>query len=93
LKNIEVNLNNVLIMIEDFNIRDNDWDLLYPHHLSHVNTLWEVADNFGLELSTSINPVSTWYVDNSQDLNSVLDLIFLRTKLKEFNNHVISLDL
>jgi len=29
LKDIEVNLNNVLIMIEDFNIRDNDWDPLF----------------------------------------------------------------
>jgi len=31
LKNIEVNLNNILIMTEDFDIRDNDWNPLYPH--------------------------------------------------------------
>jgi len=80
-------------MTEYFNIRANDWDLSYPHHLSYVNTLWEVVDNFGLELSTFINLVLTWYVDNFQDLNSVLDLIFLRTELEEFNNHVISPDL
>ena len=50
-----------------------------------------MVDNFGLELSTSINPVSTQYVDNSQDSNSVLDLIFLRTRLEKFNNYTISL--
>jgi len=31
LKNIKVNLNNVLIMIKDFNIRDNDLDPVYLH--------------------------------------------------------------
>ena len=29
LKYTEVNLNNILIMIEDFNIRDRNWNLLY----------------------------------------------------------------
>jgi len=56
-----------------------------------MDTFQEVVDNFGLELSTSINPVSTQYVDNSQDSNSVLDLIFLRTRLEKFNNYTISL--
>jgi len=31
----------------------------------HMNMLQEVADSFGLEMSTSINPVSTKYMDNS----------------------------
>jgi len=39
LKNTEVNLNNILIMIGDFNIRDNDWNLLYSHHSVHADTL------------------------------------------------------
>ena len=47
------------------------------HHSSHEDTLHEVADSFSLELLTSINPVLTQYVDNSQDSNSVLDLMFL----------------
>ena len=42
LKNIEVNLNNVCIMTGDFNIRDNDWNLLYPHHFVHTNTLMKL---------------------------------------------------
>ena len=59
-------------MIEDFNIRDNDWDPSYSYHLVYTNMLQEVADSFGLEISTPINPVSTWYIDNYQDLNLVL---------------------
>ena len=80
----------ILIMTEDFNIRDNNWDLLYPHHLSYTDILWEVVDNFSLELSISIIPVFMWYLNSSQDSSLILDLIFLRTGLEEFNNHIIS---
>jgi len=34
IKNTEVNLNNVLIIIGDLSIRDNNWDLSYSHHLT-----------------------------------------------------------
>ena len=64
LKDTEINLNNVLIMTKDFNIRDNDWDLSYFYYLVHTNMLQEVANSFGLEISTPINSVSTWYADN-----------------------------
>jgi len=59
-------------MIEDFNIRDNDWDLLYSYHSTYMNTLREIANSFSLELSTPIDQVPTHYADNSQDMNSVL---------------------
>jgi len=39
LKDTEVNLNNVLVMIGDFNIRDHDWNLSYSYHLVHMNML------------------------------------------------------
>jgi len=39
LKNTEVNLNNVLAMTGDFNIRDNDWNLSYPYHSVHTDIL------------------------------------------------------
>ena len=45
-----------------------------------------MANSFSLKMSTPINLVFTRYVDNSQDLNLVLDLMFLQTELVEFNN-------
>ena len=40
-----------------------------------------------------INPVPIWYVDNFQNSNSVLSLMFFHTELKEFNNYLISPDI
>jgi len=50
LKDTEVKLNNILIMIRDFNIRDNIWDFLYPHHSTHTDTLREIADSLNLNV-------------------------------------------
>ena len=55
--------------------------------------LWEVANSFGLEMSTSINPISTQYINNFQDLNSVLGLMFFWAGLVKFNKHDILPDL
>jgi len=52
-------------MTVDFNIRDNDWDPSYPYHSIHADTLREIADSFNLELSSSVNQVPIWYMDNS----------------------------
>ena len=48
--NIEVNLNNVLIMVGDFNIRNNNWNPSYPHHSTYADILREIADLFNLEI-------------------------------------------
>ena len=77
LKNIEVNLNNVLIMIGDFNIRDNNWDFLYPHYPVHTNTLREIIDLFNLELSIPINKIPTAYADNMTESNLIINLMLL----------------
>ena len=93
LKNTEINLKNILIIIGDFNIRNNDWDPSYPYHSLYTDMLWEFADSFGLELLISINPVLIWYTDNSQGSNSVLDLMFLRIGLEKLNNYIILPDI
>jgi len=59
LKNTEVNLNNVLIITENFDIRNNSWDPSYSHYLTYVYILQEVANSLNLELSMPINSVST----------------------------------
>ena len=87
LKNTKVNLNNILIMTQDFNIRDSDQDSSYSHYLSYSGILREIADNLNLDLSTSINPVSTQYVDNFQNSNLIIDLMFLYAKSERFNNN------
>ena len=76
LKDTEMNLNNILIITGDFNIRDNNWDPLYLHHSIHADTLREIADSFTLELSMSVDQASICYTDNSQDSNLVLYLVF-----------------
>ena len=80
-------------MIRDFNIRNNDWNSLYLYYSTYLNILREITDSFNLKLSSSIIQVSTQYTDNSQDSNSVLDLIFLQANTEEFNNHMILSDL
>ena len=93
LKNIKINLSNILIMIESFNIRNNNWDLLYPHYSIHADTLSKVANSFNLELSIPINQFSTRYADNPSKSNSVIDLIFVWTNSEEIDTHSILLNL
>jgi len=59
LKDTKVNLNDILIITGDFNIRDNNWNLLYLYHSTYVDILREISDYFNLELSISINQVPT----------------------------------
>ena len=76
-------------MTGNFNIRDNNWNSSYPHHLTHTDTLRKIAESFNLELSMLVNQVLTQCVNNSQGSNLVLDLMFLYANMEEFNNHSI----
>ena len=55
LKNTEANINNVLIMTEDFNIRDSIWDLLFSYYSSHSNILINIANSLNLYISKPTN--------------------------------------
>jgi len=82
-------LNNTVIITGDFKIRNNDWNVLYSYHSIYMDILHEIADNSNLELLLLINLVFIWYIDNIQDSDSVIDLMFLYVNLEKFNNHQI----
>jgi len=77
LKNTEVNINNLLIMTGNFNIRDSLWDPAFPHHSSISDDLIIIADSFNLVLSVPANSVPTRYSDIVGESNLVIDLMFL----------------
>ena len=91
-KDTEVNINNLLIMIGDFNIRDSLWDLSFPHHSSISNDLLIIADLFNLNLLIPTNSYPTRYSDTEDKANSVIDLMFLRNGSNELNSHLIHPD-
>jgi len=89
LKDTEVNLNQVLIMMGDFNIRDSLWDPSFPFHSSISDNLIMIADLFDLALSSPTNPGPTRFSDTAGESNSVIDLMFLRCGSTELDHHTI----
>jgi len=89
LKDTEVNIDNLIIMTGDFNIRDSLWDPSFPHHSLISNDLFILVDSFNLELLIPINPILTRYSDTSGMSDSVLNLMFLCSNSSELNHHVI----
>ena len=87
-----LNIRNLLIMTGDFNICDSLWDPSYNFHSSISDDLFVIADSFNLFLSFPIDQVPTRYADNANDLNSVLDLMYLRCNSEEINSHIIHPD-
>ena len=64
LKNTEDNINNVLVIAEDFNIRDNSWSLSFPYHSIYSDLLTDITDFINLYIFKTTNQVSTRYLNN-----------------------------
>ena len=76
-------------MTGDFNIRDSLWDPTFPFHSSISDDLIMIADSFDLSLSSPTNPGPTRFSDTTGESNSVIDLMFLRHRSAELDNHSI----
>jgi len=66
LKDTEVNIDNILIMTGDFNIRDCLWDPSYPFHFSYKDNFFKIANSFHVELSIPTEIFPTRYSNNTQ---------------------------
>ena len=88
-KNTEINIDNILLMTGDFNIRDSLWDLSFSHYSSISDDLIIIANLFNLTLSTPTNLCSTRYSNTTKEANSVIDLMFHYYRLRELNQHSI----
>ena len=89
LEDTEVNFCNLLIMTEDFNIRDSLWDSSFSHYSSISDNLIILADSFDLSLPVPTNQIPIRYADNINDSNSTIDLIFIQCDSSALNNHFI----
>jgi len=89
LKDTEANIDNVILMTGDFNIRDSLWDSSFPFHLSISNDLIIIADSFNLSLSSPTNSCPTRYSNTSGGSNSIIDLIFLHYGSSKLDQHSI----
>ena len=84
-----INLENMIIMTGDFNIRDSNWDPLAHHHSIYTDDLMTIADSLGLKLSHPSNPGPTRFANNPYDSNSIIDLVFLPPYNLGFSKHVL----
>ena len=89
LKDTEVNINNIVLMTGEFNIRDSLWDPSFPFHSSISDDLIIIADSFDLALSLPTNPGPIRYLDVAGESNSVIDLMFLHNGSSELDHHTI----
>jgi len=76
-------------MASNFNIRDSNWDSLFSFYTIHSNLLTNIADSLDLIMLNFTNYISTRYLYNTNDANSIIYLIFLRPNFSEIDNYIV----
>ena len=89
LKDTEVNINNIILITGDFNIKDSLWDPSFPFHSFISDNLIMIADSFDLVLSSPTNSCPARYSNMAEESNSVIDLMFLQYGSLELDHHSI----
>jgi len=77
LKDTKANINNVLAITRNFNIRDCSWNPSFLHYSAYSDLLIDITDSMNLYIFKSTNQVPTRYLDNQEDSNSMINLMFL----------------
>ena len=85
LKDIEVNIDNVLVITDDFNIRNSLWDPSFLYYSFISNDLLIIIDSFYLALSTPTNSYPTRYSDTAGEANLTINLMFLQYRSSKLN--------
>jgi len=89
LKDTKANIDNVLIMTGNFNLRDSSWNSLFSNHSIHSELLMDIANSLNLSIYSPTFQVSIKYANNQNNLNSIINLMFLQFTSDKFDNHVI----
>ena len=66
LKDTEANLNNVIIITGNFNIRNSDWDPVYSYHSLHTDTLCEISDSLDCLPPSTLFPLNMQIIPKTQ---------------------------
>ena len=74
-------------MARDFNIRNSSWNPSFSYYSIHCNLFNDITNSMDLCMSKATNHIPTRYLDNQNDLNSVINLYPNSLELNSYMIH------